>query len=323
VFLISKLAAGGVVALGFAVYLQELVGGLPVRGAAVAAIAVLAMVNARGIKRSGQVNMLIVAITVGALAWFVAAGLPRVQPSNLAPFAPRGSGAVLPASALLFFAYTGYARLATLGEEVRTPERTLPRAIVLSLGLSAVLYFAVSLVAVGTLGAPAMAASPSPIVAAAGGLGVPGVAHAVAVGAVTAMLGVLLSQQLGISRMMLALARRGDLPGWLADVDAATGVPRRAIAVTAGILAAVALIGRLDLVVAGAAFNILLYYAITNLAALRLPRERRLVALWIPIAGLAACLVLAATLDRATILSGLALLGLGMAWRLARMFRRH
>jgi len=129
------------------------------------------------------------------------------------------------------------------------------------------------------------------------------------------MLGVLLSQILGISRMMLAMARRGDLPSWLGHVDKGRGTPDVAIVVTTTVIAALAVIGTLAWVVAAASFTILLYYAITNIAALRLDAEGRLYPRWIAWLGLLSCLGLAASLDRRTIAAGCMLLAIGLTLR--------
>jgi APA family basic amino acid/polyamine antiporter len=245
----------------------------------------------------------------------VVGGLPSFAAENLRPFAPHGWGGVAESSALLFFAYTGYARLATLGEEVKEPEKTIPRAIVLTLVLSFVIYLAVGTVAVGGTGADALAATRSPLEKAAGTFATPWIARFLAVGAATAMLGVLLSQILGISRMMLAMARRGDLPGFLAKVDGKRGVPARGILLTGAIALSLAWAGTLEVAIAAAAFTILIYYAVTNLSAIRLPRARRLYAPWIAWAGLFTCLAMAASLQFRTISAGLGLLAAGFIFR--------
>ena len=314
-FLASKLAAGGTVALGFAGYLNALIPAIPERAAAVTVILFLALINYRGIRRTGRLNSLIVSISVLSLIYFVIAGLPAFDSENLQPFAPAGWGAILQAAALLFFAYTGYARLATLGEEVHEPKKTIPKAIMLSLGISAVLYLAVATVAVGGIGAAAMAGTAAPLEHAARVFPLPGVAQVIGVGATTAMLGVLLSQMLGISRMMFAMARRRDLPAVLDHVHPVHQIPDRGILVTAIFLVLIALFGTLESIVASAAFTILLYYSITNLAALRMNPEDKLFPNWVPVLGLIACVALAMTLRPTVIASGLGLLVAGFILR--------
>jgi basic amino acid/polyamine antiporter, APA family len=314
-FLASKLAAGGTVALGFAGYLAALIPGIPERPVAVAAILLLTAVNYFGVRKGGRLNTVIVSITVLVLLYFIVAGLPSFEAANFQPFAPAGWRGILEASALLFFAYTGYARLATLGEEVHEPKRTIPRAIMLALGIAALLYVAVALVAVGGVGAGAMAETTSPLERAAQVFPLPGVPTAVALGATTAMLGVLLSQILGISRMIFAMARRGDLPAVLDHVHPRHTIPDRGIFVTAFFLLLVAVFGTLEVIIAAAAFTILLYYSIANLAALRMAQQDKLFPDWVPVLGFFSCLGLAFTLQPTIIATGVGLLLAGFAWR--------
>jgi basic amino acid/polyamine antiporter, APA family len=314
-FLASKLAAGGTVALGFAGYLAALIPGIPIRPTAVAAIVLLTVVNYFGIQKTGRLNIYIVAVSLGALTFFVITGIPAFNADNLSPFLPAGWGGALRSAAILFFAYTGYARLATLGEEVHEPRRTIPRAIMLALGIAIVLYMAVALVAVGSIGAPEMAASASPLETAARAFPLPGVPLVVAIGATMAMLGVLLSQVLGISRMFFAMARRRDLPQVLDHVHPRHAVPDRGLLLTSFFLILVALFGTLEVIVSAASFTILLYYSIANLSALRMNPADKLFPNWVPVLGLISCLTLAATLQITIILSGLALLVLGFILR--------
>jgi len=320
-FLASKLAAGGTVALGFAEYLARFFPQLPVRPVAITAVLLLTVVNYFGIKKAGRLNTVIVSFTLLALLYFIASGVSHFDSSKLEPFAPNGIRGVLESAAILFFAYTGYARLATLGEEVHDPVRTIPRAIVISLSIAMVLYAAVMLVAVGAIGAPAMAATRAPIETAAKTFAWPGVAQVVMIGATTAMLGVLLSQILGISRMMLAMARRRDLPRALDHVHAENAVPDRGVWITGAIIALVSFFGTLEWIVSAAAFTILLYYAITNIAALKMPADKKLFPDWVSILGLLMCFVLALSLKVETILSGLALLIVGLILR--AVFRKR
>lgn len=314
-FLASKLAAGGTVALGFASYLARLIPGVPLRSTAVAAAIALTIANLYGVKKVGRLNAAIVFATLVTLLGFVVAGIPHFRIANLQPFAPQGGRGVLEAAALLFFAYTGYARIATLGEEVAEPKRTIPRAIVSSLAICVVLYFAVALVAVGAVGAQALAESGAPLERAARQFSLPGAERMVAVGATIAMLGVLLSQLLGVSRMLLAMARRRDLPPALAHVHAVSGVPDRAVLLSGGVIVLLALFGTLRWVVAAAAFTILVYYGIANLAALRMnPSDKRFPDA-VALLGLVCCLLLAFSLPPRTIGFGFALLALGFALR--------
>ena len=316
-FLASKTAAAGAVGLGIAAYLERVAPGLPGRAVALAAIGLFTGVNALGVRKSSVVNLAIVAASTAALVAFAAAGALRFDAANLRPFAPAGAGGVLRAAALLFFAYTGYARIATLGEEVREPRRTIPRAILITVASVSILYFAVALAAVGAGGTAALARGDAPLAEAAREMGMPWLEALVSAGAVCAMLGVLLSQLLGLSRMVFAMARRGDLPGWLAGVDAASGAPRRAVVLVGAGAAAAAAFGTLRAIAPAASFAILLYYAIANLAALRMPRDAKLYPDAVPALGLAACLLLAASLPWRTAAVGMAVLAAGFTVRAA------
>lgn len=315
-FLASKIAAAGTVAIGLGAYVEMLAPRVDSRSIAVGAIVVFTAVNYRGIRRSSRANLLIVSASTGALLLLVALGARHVDPEHFVPFAPAGWRAVLEAGALLFFAYTGYARIATLGEEVAEPERTIPRAIVITIVGAIILYLAVGVVALGTVGAGALAATEAPLGVAAAAAAGSWLRIVVAGGAVAAMLGVILSQLLGLSRMAFAMARRGDLPSVLARVHPRFRVPSVALLVVGAVAAVVAATGGLRTVASAAAFTILVYYGITNLAALRMPVEARRYHFLIPVFGLLGCAVLAISLSGRVVVTGLAILAAGAAFRL-------
>jgi APA family basic amino acid/polyamine antiporter len=314
-FLASKIAAAGAVAIGLAGYVDALIPDLHPRYMAVAAIIAFTTLNYFGVRRSSRANLTIVTVSLGALLIFVVIGVGTFRVENLRPFAPMGWRGIMESAAILFFAYTGYARIATLAEEVREPRRTIPRATVITITGAILLYFAVAIVAVGAIGADAMAATTAPLQVAALAFPFPWVAVVVSVGGVTAMLGVILSQLLGLSRMGFAMARRRDLPLFLAQIHPRYGVPGRAVLLMGGVAAVVAATGSLRGVASAASFAILIYYGIANLAALRMPREAKLFHDAVPIIGLAACTLLALSLAPTVILKGLGVLLLGFVLR--------
>jgi basic amino acid/polyamine antiporter, APA family len=314
-FLASKIAAAGTVALGLAGYLDGLVAGLPPRMIAVAAVVVFTVLNYFGIRRSSRANLVIVGISLATLLTFVLLTAPSFSAGNLQPFAPAGLRGTLQSAAILFFAYTGYARIATLGEEVSDPRRTIPRAVLITIGGAIMLYMAVAVVAIGAAGAPALAATAAPLQVAADAAGRPWLVLVVSAGGLTAMLGVILSQVLGLSRMVFAMSRRGDLPLALSRVHPRFGTPHRAVLAVGVMAAVVAATGTLGAVAAAASFTILLYYGITNVAALRMPAAARLYPSAIPLIGLVACITLALSLPLTTILLGVAILAVGVISR--------
>jgi basic amino acid/polyamine antiporter, APA family len=322
-FLASKISAAGTVALGLAGYLDALVPGLHPRAIAVGAIVVFTVLNYFGVRRSSRANLAIVAVSLGALIVFVVVGVTAFRVENLRPFAPAGWRGAMEAAAILFFAYTGYARIATLAEEVSEPRRTIPRAIVITIAGAVALYFAVAIVAVGAVGAAAMAETAAPLYVAAQAFPYPAVATAVAVGGVTAMLGVILSQLLGLSRMGFAMARRRDLPGFLEHVHPRYGVPGRAVLLIGAVAAVVAATGTLRGVASAASFTILVYYGIANLAALRMPARAKLFPDVVPMVGMVACAVLALSLTPSVIVAGVIVLGVGLLIRLGVRWSRR
>jgi basic amino acid/polyamine antiporter, APA family len=176
-----------------------------------------------GISRSNTANKVIVGITLAGLAAFVLAGFTAqglpVEPV-LDAFSDTTWGGILYASALMFVAYTGYGRIATLGEEVDEPRKTIPKAIILAMVCIVVLYLSVSLTAVQIMGAAGFGATldgdAAPLVMAAQALQMPMVGWMVTIAAITAMLGVLLNLLLGLSRVLLGMGRRRDvLQDWL------------------------------------------------------------------------------------------------------------
>lgn len=333
-FLSAKSASAATAALGLAGYMLSAIGQSETMlriALALVAIGLLTVVVAGGMRQSNRTNAVIVSITLLALLTFVLTGIPSAlagAPEHLTDFfGAEGDGVqgMLHATALMFVAYTGYGRIATLGEEIREPRRSIPRAIIITLFATMALYVAVTLIAVATLGAAGLAeavhAAAAPLEVAARGFGVPGIEWLVTAGAVTAMLGVLLNLLLGLSRVLLAMARRGDMPGGLARLDGEHASPRRAAIVVGIVIAALALTGSVKTTWSFSAFTVLVYYALTNFAALRLPAESRLYPSWIPACGLLSCLGLAFWVEPEIWFSGLALIGVGLLWH--RVARRN
>jgi len=339
-FLCAKSASAATAALGFSAYTLNAVGvtagefRTPVALLAVVGITVLVL---WGMRRSSRANAIVVSITILALIAFVVAGLPLLVSDgseNLQPFflsvSGTGGGAIrafLHATALMFVAYTGYGRIATLGEEIRDPKHNIPRAIVVTLLVSLGIYGAVGLVGVGSVGGDTFAAATeeaaAPLEVVARHFGVKGLPELIAVGAVTAMLGVLLNLVLGLSRVVLAMARRGDMPATFARLDAGNTTPWAAVLLTGVTVCAIVLIGDIRVAWSFSAFTVLFYYAVTNLAALAMPATERLYPRSVSIAGLIACLLLAFFVERSIWMVGLGVLAMGLVWRLAAQSRLH
>lgn len=255
-------------------------------------------------------------------------GAPAPGSSQAAP--GQENNTFMLAAALMFVAFTGYGRIATLGEDIREPRRNIPRAIIITVVLTALLYLGVAAVYLTWL-APARealmasdrnflaltsAAKTAPLALVAETMPLPGLALIVTAGALCALLGVLLNLILGLSRVWLAMGRRGDMPKGLAKLEGAEPTPRAAI-LTAGIVVAlIALIGDIRAAWSFSAFTVLIYYTLTNLAALRLPPSQRLYPKWVSGVGLGACILLASAVPGVIWIAGLAVLGAGIAWQM-------
>ncbi|RKF25951.1 APC family permease [Micromonospora globbae] len=296
------------------------------RVVAVAAVLAVTAVNLRGIGRTATATKILVALVLAVLALVAVTGLAGgpVELDRLGD--PGGSGrGVLTAAGLLFFAFAGYARIATLGEEVRDPERTIPRAVPLALGLVLAIYLVLAVVALGVLGSDRLANSAAPLADVVAAAGLPGLAWVVRAGATVAVTGVLLSLLAGVGRTLLAMARRRDVPGALAAVHPRYRVPHRAELAVAAVVVVVVSLGDVRHAIGFSSCTVLVYYAITNAAALTLGRDprRKLPVQVLAALGLAGCLLLAVNLPASSVIAGFAVLAAGAAGYALRASRSH
>ena len=276
---------------------------------AVAAVVALTAVNVVGVQRSALLTRVIVAVVLAVLAAVVVVvlGGGDVNRSHLAFGDDVSLGGVLQAAGLLFFAFAGYARIATLGEEVRDPARTIPRAIRLSLGLALLVYAAVAVTVLAELGSTTLASATAPLAEAVSAAGHPGFAPVVRVGAAVAALGSLLALILGVSRTTLAMARDRYLPHQLAAVHPRFNSPHRAELAVGVVVAVLAAVVDVRGAIGFSSFAVLLYYAIANASAMTLRGKA------IPVAGLVGCVVLAFSLPLSSVLTGAAVVVIGAA----------
>lgn len=274
-----------------------------------------------GISRSNSANKAIVTVTLAGLATLILAsmvtnGFPT-EPIKLA-LDDTSSSAILYGAALMFVAFTGYGRIATLGEEVFEPRKTIPKAIILTMVLIVFLYLLVALTALNVMGAYAFGETvdgeAAPLMVVAQLLSIPYVGSIVSFAAITAMLGVLLNLILGLSRVLLGMARRRDIPFILSRINPKTKSPVPAVLVSSAIIGLLVASGDVIFTWSFSAFTVLIYYSITNLSALMMPKEMQLYPKWIPSLGLFGCLFLAFWIDPKIWSTGLILLGLGLIW---------
>ncbi|MEX0722936.1 MAG: APC family permease [Gracilimonas sp.] len=324
-FLTAKSASAATAVLGCAGYLFYLFGiespDWVFVGSSFFILLVITALVSGGIERSNNVNKFIVSLTIFGLFSLVimsswTKGLP-LQPVTDS-FTDVSSKSILYGAALMFVAYTGYGRIATLGEEVSEPRKTIPKAIIAAMAFIIVLYLAVSLTAIHIMGAEdfgnTLNGEAAPLMVVAQALSVPGLGTLISVAAITAMLGVLLNLILGLSRVMLGMSRRKDLPTFLSKVDQQSKSPVASVWVTGAIIGGLVLTGSISFTWTFSAFTVLIYYAITNLSAFMMDREKQLYPRWIPACGFLGCLFLAFWIEPKIWISGLILLGIGLIW---------
>ncbi|WP_067075509.1 APC family permease [Methanoculleus horonobensis] len=318
-FVVGKLASCAAVALTFGYYLAPEYARLLAAGAVIAFM----VLNYHGIEKTARATKVIVVVVLLSLAAVVAllfVGEPDID--NISPIVgPNGLYGILQSAGIWFFAFAGYSRIATLAEEVRDPETAIPRAIVLGLGITLLVYVAVVVSALLLVGPALLAESSAPLVTALAGAGLSRWQWIVRVGSTFATLGVLLSLMTGISRMLFAMAADRRMPSVLARVHPVHRVPHLAELAVGIILVAVVLLGDLRTAIGFSSFTVLLYYAVTNLSAYTLTERERLYGRHLAVLGLFGCLVLAFTLPAAAVGVGSAVMLAGIPIYLAQKRR--
>lgn len=319
-FVIGKTASAAAMAMTFAAYAAPAGWERPV---AVAAVVLLAAVNYHGVSRTaGLTRILVVAVILAlglavALCWGGSAPDPgRFLGSGLLA---HGWYGILQSAGLLFFAFAGYARIATMGEEVRNPRRTIPRAIVIALAMTAVVYAVIAVTLLAALGPDGVAGTPTPLADAVGAGSGAWAGPIVRIGAAVAALGALLALIAGLGRTTLAMAREHDLPHWLSAIHPRYKVPHRAESVLAVVICAVILVADLRGAIGFSSFGVLIYYLVANVAAFTQPSADRRYPRALQVLGALACVVLVATLPPLSVGVGVAMFAVGIGLRLARL----
>ncbi|MFF8653633.1 APC family permease [Streptomyces huasconensis] len=287
---------------------------------AVAAVVALTAVNYAGVRKSAWLTRVIVAAVLAVLATVAVTALTSGA-SDMARLDIGDDatvGGVLQAAGLLFFAFAGYARVATLGEEVRDPARTIPRAVPVALGITLVVYAVVAVAVTAVLGPEELAGASAPLSEAARAAGADWLVPVVRAGAALAALGSLLALILGVSRTTLAMARDRHLPHALAAVHPRFKVPHRAELAVGAVVAVIAATADVRGVIGFSSFGVLAYYAVANASAWTLTSDEGRPPQAVPLVGLAGCLALAFALPVSSVVSGAAVLAAGALWYAGR-----
>jgi len=318
-FVVGKTASCAAMALTFAAYA---VPGAWQRPAAVAAVVGLAAVNYRGVTRTAQLTRVIVAVVLAVLAFAVAVALTHGDPEAARLGLDHATGGwygTLQSAGLLFFAFAGYARIATMGEEVRDPARTIPRAILLALLGAVVVYAVVAVTLLLVLGPDALAASTAPVADAVSSAGAGWAVPVVRVGAALAALGALLALVAGVGRTSLAMAREHDLPPWLAAVHPRFRVPHHAEVALAAVVSVLVLTVDLRGAIGFSSFGVLVYYLVANVSAWTQTAPHRRFPRALQAVGAVGCAALVVTLPRSAVVWGVVVFAVGLLLRLWRV----
>ncbi len=315
-FVVGKIASCAAMALTIGVYLAP----VDERIAAVLAVLTLSAANAFGAHRSASLSKVLVSVVLSVLAgltatalWAAATGSPVLASADLPETVEPTAYGVLQGAGLLFFAFAGYARIATLAEEVKNPERVLTQAVGITFCVVVSVYLVVAMVVLATIGVDAAAASVAPVAEVAAVLWGGDFGWVVQGAVLCAAGGALLNMLLGVSRMILAMARDNHFPRVLSFVGGPHQLPWVAEAVVTAVVIAVVLSLDVRGAIGFSSFGVLLYYAVTNMSAWTVRGS----AWWqqgIPVVGLIGCLTLVATLPWSSVVAGVIVIAAGIGW---------
>lgn len=324
-FVVGKTASCAAMALTFATYaipgpswVQRIV--------AVAGVLALTAMNYRGVTKTATLTRILVTLTlISLIVVVVGIGISGgASSNNLGGFDALVSGGlygILQSAGLLFFAFAGYARIATMGEKVRDPQHTIPKAIPIALAIAVVIYLVIAVAALLAAGPDRLASSPAPLAEAVRAAGAPALVPVVRISAAVASLGALLALIAGIGRTSLAMARNRDLPSWLAAVHSRYRVPHHAEAALAVIVSILVLTTDLRGVIGFSSFGVLVYYGIANASALTQPADQRRWPRALHVIGITGCAIMVATLPLVSVITGLIMFALGLTGR--RLILQH
>ena len=305
VWLLSNVVSGATVAVGFGHYLSFFFPRLPTAAGATLVVVAVVLINLLGAKESSRFNNVLVIFKIAILLFFSGAAFLHFHGANFRPLMPFGLRGVWAGAATIFFAYAGFARVAIVADEIEDPQKNVPRATLMSILISTVIYILVAVAAVGGAGYMILAKSGSPLADAVNAMGLGFGAKFVALGGLAAAGTVSLASILGISRLAQVMARSGELPRFFAGLGRKTDLPRNAILVGGAATLVLAFLADLPHIAYISSFSLLLYYAAMNLSGLRVLKGRiRIVTAF----GLVSCLVLMVSLPRLAWIVGAAVL---------------
>ena len=260
-----SLSMGSYINALFHLHINLIVFGIPV-------IIMFAILNMLGIKNSTKTLSILVGVNVIILIIFVVSGLFYFKFADFSNFAPHGFTGVMEGSALIFFAFTGFSRITTVGDEVKNPEKNIPKAIIISIIISSALYAVVAIVAIGLIPASGLASASAPLSAAIGVLHNPYLLIIIAIGGITATAGVVLTGILGTSRVLYAMGRDNEIPGTFGKIDK-FGTPVYSILLSMAISLLFVYFVGFSTIIEASNVSVLIAYSIIDFSAIMLWRR--------------------------------------------------
>src|SRR5438132_912408 len=314
-YLGKNLVSMSVIALAFATYLAQVVHGVPEHLVAAAVVVVITGLNLFGIALTSRVLIGLLFVDLGLFALYGGASLHAFDAGHLAPLLGTNGLGLFAGAAIFFWTWDGFMRMAIMASEVKRPRRTIPIAVIGGIAIAAVTYLGVGAITLGVLGADAVAMQDTPLLLVAqhaiGDWGVGVVLAAAILAAFAEVLGDLLAA----SRVVLPMAKAGELPAWLARVDERSRVPRRAVVALGLVSAAADLVFDLRPLIETAGSFMLAWYLITHYAALRLPCAKRLILVAFSLYGIVGCVALVIAMPHAAALAAAGVLTVVTAGR--------
>lgn len=270
VWLFSNIVMGATVAVGFGYYLAFFFPQISIHWGGALAIVLAASVHLLGTKESSRFNNVLVLIKLLILFFFIVSAVFFFKRSNFGPLLPFGIRGVWAGAATIFFAYAGFARVAVIADEIMDPVKTVPRATIISISISTLIYVLVAVAAVGIAGYQTLARSGSPLADAVNMEGFTFGAKLVGAGALVATGTVILASILGVSRLAQTMSSDGALPAFLGRISKNTQTPNAAILLSGAAMLILVLLVDLPHIAYISSFSLLLYYAAIDLSGLKI-----------------------------------------------------
>lgn len=318
-FVVGKTASAAAVALTFAAYVSPENLQRPL---AMGVVALFTAINLRGISRTAQMAAILVIPVLTVLLAVTFLSFTSAPTFISRSEFDAGAYGVLQAAGLLFFAFAGYARITTLGEEVLNPKTTIRRAVIFSLTIVFVIYLSFGAALLWALGSAGLSQSTQPALDAVEAAGASWASPLVLIALGLAALGSLLALITGISRTVFAMARERDLPNGLAAVSARLNVPYRAEIAVGLVVIVVLIFVDLREAIGFSSAGVLLYYLITNISAWRQPAAQRVYPRWMPVLGAVVCAAITISLPVASLAVLAAVILTGLGYRAILTLRR-